>query len=30
MSECYVDGEKVEPQPEKTYGWITKDIVGFS
>lgn len=29
MDACYVDGEKVEPQPGDFYGgWITKDIVG--
>ncbi|WP_019502179.1 DUF427 domain-containing protein [Pseudanabaena sp. PCC 6802] len=29
MDACYVDGEKVEPQPGGFYGgWITKDIVG--
>jgi uncharacterized protein (DUF427 family) len=29
MDVCYVDGEKVEPQPGSFYGgWITKDIVG--
>lgn len=27
--DCYVDGEKVEPQPGGFYGgWITKDVVG--
>jgi uncharacterized protein (DUF427 family) len=27
--ECYVDGERVQPQPGGFYGgWITKDIVG--
>ena len=29
MDGCYVNGEKVEPQPGNFYGgWITKDIVG--
>jgi hypothetical protein len=29
MDTCYVDGEKVEPQPGDFYGgWITSDIVG--
>ncbi len=29
MDVCYVDGEKVEPQPGNFYGgWITSDIVG--
>jgi uncharacterized protein (DUF427 family) len=29
MDACYVDGERVEPQPGGFYGgWITKDIVG--
>jgi uncharacterized protein (DUF427 family) len=29
MDACYVDGEKVEPQPGNFYGgWITADIVG--
>ncbi|MBW4582963.1 MAG: DUF427 domain-containing protein [Tildeniella nuda ZEHNDER 1965/U140] len=29
MDACYVDGEKVEPQPGNFYGgWITSDIVG--
>ena len=29
MDACYVDGEKVEPQPGNFYGgWITKDVVG--
>ncbi|HIK07116.1 MAG TPA: DUF427 domain-containing protein [Trichormus sp. M33_DOE_039] len=29
MEACYVDGEKVEPQPGNFYGgWITSDIVG--
>jgi uncharacterized protein (DUF427 family) len=29
MDACYVDGEKVTPQPGGFYGgWITKDIVG--
>ena len=29
MDACYVDGEKVEPQPGGFYGgWITNDIVG--
>jgi uncharacterized protein (DUF427 family) len=29
MDACYVDGEKVQPQPGKFYaGWITSDIVG--
>ncbi len=29
MDACYVDGEKVEPQPGGFYGgWITRDIVG--
>lgn len=29
MDECYVNGEKVTPQPGKFYGgWITKNIVG--
>lgn len=29
MDGCYVDGEKVEPQPGNFYGgWITSDIVG--
>lgn len=29
MDACYVDGEKVEPQPGQFYGgWITSDIVG--
>lgn len=29
MDGCYVDGEKVTPQPGNFYGgWITKDIVG--
>jgi uncharacterized protein (DUF427 family) len=27
--ECYVDGERVEPQPGGFYGgWITKDLAG--
>lgn len=27
--ECYVDGERVEPQPGRFYGgWITKDVAG--
>lgn len=27
--ECYVDDERVEPQPGEFYGgWVTKDIVG--
>ena len=27
--DCYVDGEKVRPQPGEFYGgWITRDIVG--
>ena len=26
---CYVDGERVEPQPGRFYGgWITSDVVG--
>ncbi|MGK7874271.1 MAG: DUF427 domain-containing protein [Xenococcaceae cyanobacterium] len=29
MDACYVDGEKVQPQPGDFYaGWITSDIVG--
>jgi uncharacterized protein (DUF427 family) len=29
MDACYVDGEKVEPQPGNFYGgWVTSDIVG--
>ena len=29
MEACYVDGEKVQPQPGNFYGgWITSDIVG--
>jgi len=29
MDVCYVDGERVEPQPGGFYGgWITKDVVG--
>ncbi|MDX2096575.1 MAG: DUF427 domain-containing protein [Leptolyngbyaceae cyanobacterium bins.59] len=29
MDACYVDGEKVQPQPGGFYGgWITSDIVG--
>ncbi|MGB3788258.1 MAG: DUF427 domain-containing protein [Phormidesmis sp.] len=29
MDACYVDSEKVQPQPGNFYaGWITKDIVG--
>lgn len=29
MEACYVDGEKVTPQPGQFYGgWITSDIVG--
>ncbi|MBW4523025.1 MAG: DUF427 domain-containing protein [Scytolyngbya sp. HA4215-MV1] len=29
MDVCYVDGEKVQPQPGNFYGgWITRDIVG--
>jgi uncharacterized protein (DUF427 family) len=29
MDGCYVDGERVEPQPGGFYGgWITQDIVG--
>jgi hypothetical protein len=29
MDACYVDGEKVMPQPGGFYGgWITKNIVG--
>lgn len=29
MDACYVDGEKVTPQPGSFYaGWITQDIVG--
>lgn len=29
MDACYVDGEKVQPQPGGFYGgWITKNIVG--
>ena len=29
MDACYVDGERVTPQPGDFYGgWITKDIVG--
>ena len=29
MDACYVDGEKVTPQPGKFYGgWITRDVVG--
>jgi uncharacterized protein (DUF427 family) len=29
MDACYVDGERVEPQPGGFYGgWITSDIVG--
>lgn len=29
MDACYVDGEKVQPQPGEFYGgWITRDIVG--
>ncbi|CAF4758215.1 unnamed protein product, partial [Rotaria socialis] len=28
MDECYVDGERVVPQPGQFYGgWITKDMV---
>jgi len=30
VSECYVDGEKINPQPEKSYGWITNNIEGLS
>ncbi len=26
---CYIDGERVEPQPGRFYGgWITSDVVG--
>ena len=29
MDGCYVDGEKVRPQPGSFYGgWLTSDIVG--
>lgn len=29
MDACYVDGEKIQPQPGDFYGgWITSDIVG--
>lgn len=29
MDACYVDGEKVQPQPGKFYaGWITRNIAG--
>jgi hypothetical protein len=29
MDACYVDDEKVEPQPGSFYGgWITSDIIG--
>lgn len=29
MDACYVDGEKVKPQPGIYYGgWITSDVVG--
>ncbi|MCB0124295.1 MAG: DUF427 domain-containing protein [Caldilineaceae bacterium] len=29
MDACYVDGERVQPQPDGFYGgWITSDIVG--
>ena len=29
MDGCYVDGERVTPQPGRFYGgWITSDIVG--
>jgi uncharacterized protein (DUF427 family) len=29
MEACYVDGERIQPQPGDFYGgWITKDIVG--
>ena len=29
MDACYVDGEKVQPQPGNFYGgWVTSDIVG--
>lgn len=29
MDACYVDGEKVRPQPGRYYGgWITKNVVG--
>lgn len=29
MDACYVDGEKVEPQPGNFYGgWVTSDVVG--
>jgi uncharacterized protein (DUF427 family) len=29
MDDCYVDGEKVKPQPGNFYGgWITENIVG--
>ncbi|MCF4969083.1 DUF427 domain-containing protein [Nostoc sp. CMAA1605] len=29
MDACYVDGERVEPQPGNFYGgWITSDVVG--
>ena len=29
MDACYVDGEKVTPQPGNFYGgWVTSDIVG--
>lgn len=29
MDACYVDGERVQPQPGRFYGgWITSDIVG--
>jgi uncharacterized protein (DUF427 family) len=29
MDACYVDGEKVQPQPGSFYGgWVTQDIVG--
>lgn len=28
--DCYVDGEKVEPQPGDFYGgWVTKDVTGI-
>ena len=26
--ECFVDGERVRPQPGYSYGGITKEIVG--
>jgi len=29
MDACYVDGERVKPQPGNFYGgWITSDVVG--